>query len=248
MDVNKDFNTGLREKLQSPPWLTLCVPMCVCTLISHLFLIHSSSILLFKFLAHNHTYLRVSVHLSSSSRAILSILSFSSSLVVMSLASWCRFWVSSSPCGTESLQCAVAVKMLPHLFQCEDFCSNKSKRDNKLAKWCWKKDQMQHFSRCLKLKVITRSVYIKANKMLNFSNMLSDSFRNVFWTSPTCSAVSRLLVSLSRALVASSSSSSLSWASFRVEICPSAVPKSCSPFLTSCCSRDTCEEERRTGS
>ncbi|TNN32840.1 hypothetical protein EYF80_056996 [Liparis tanakae] len=50
-------------------------------------------------------------------------------------------------------------------------------------------------------------------------------------------AVSRLLVSLSRARVASSSSSSLSCASFRVEICPSALPTSCSPCCTSSCSR-----------
>lgn len=45
-------------------------------------------------------YLRVSVHFSSSSRAILSIFSFSSSLVEMSLASCCCFWVSISPWGT----------------------------------------------------------------------------------------------------------------------------------------------------
>lgn len=62
----------------------------------------------------------------------------------------------------------------------------------------------------------------------------------------TCSAVSKLLVSLSRALVASSSSSSLSCASFSVEICPSAVPMSRSPCCTSCCSRATCREERQT--
>lgn len=62
----------------------------------------------------------------------------------------------------------------------------------------------------------------------------------------TCSAVSRLLVSLSRARVASSSSSSLSCASFSVEICPSAVLISFSPCCTSCCSRDTCREDRQT--
>lgn len=62
----------------------------------------------------------------------------------------------------------------------------------------------------------------------------------------TCNAVSRLLVSLSRALVASSSSSSLSCASFSVEICPSAVPMFCSPCCTSSCSRVTCGKERRT--
>lgn len=55
------------------------------------------------FLTLTHTYLSVSVHLSSSSRAILSILCFSSSLVVMSLASWWRFWVSNSPCETDTV-------------------------------------------------------------------------------------------------------------------------------------------------
>lgn len=55
----------------------------------------------------------------------------------------------------------------------------------------------------------------------------------------TCKAVSRLLVSRSRPLVASSSSSSLSCACFMVAIWPSAAPISRSPRFTSSCRRRT---------
>ena len=64
---------------------------------------------------------------------------------------------------------------------------------------------------------------------------------------PTCRAVSRLLVSLSRARVASSSSSSLSCASFRVEICPSAVLAASSPWHTCSCNKHTWEGGRKGG-
>lgn len=59
-------------------------------------------------------HLSVSVHFSSSSRAILSILCFSSSLVVMSLASWWRFWVSSSPCESDGQDRRISGPNLPH--------------------------------------------------------------------------------------------------------------------------------------
>lgn len=58
-------------------------------------------------------YLSVSVHFSSSSRAILSILCFSSSLVVMSLASWWRCWVSSSPCESDAQHRRISEPTLP---------------------------------------------------------------------------------------------------------------------------------------
>lgn len=73
-------------------------------------------------------------------------------------------------------------------------------------------------------------------KTLKFLNNKSLHSRRSF----TCRSVSRLLVSLTRDLVASNSILSFSWVSLRQLICAWAEPRFCSPSRTSSWRWDTC--------